>query len=82
MLPGYTQEEKVSIAVRHLIPKQLSEHGLTPEQLQIPDDSLKTISRAIVVLCFQIIDTNLFVFKCMPYKHSLSNTDMNISMTY
>ncbi|WAR11622.1 LONP2-like protein [Mya arenaria] len=40
---GYTQEEKVSIAMRHLKPKQLQEHGLTLEQLQIPDDSLKTI---------------------------------------
>ncbi|XP_052818776.1 lon protease homolog 2, peroxisomal-like [Mya arenaria] len=42
-VPGYTQEEKVSIAMRHLKPKQLQEHGLTLEQLQIPDDSLKTI---------------------------------------
>ena len=44
-VPGYTQEEKVNIASQHLIPKQLKEHGLTLEQLQIPDDSLKIISK-------------------------------------
>lgn len=34
--PGYTQEEKIEIAHRHLIPKQLEHHGLTPLQIQIP----------------------------------------------
>ncbi len=32
---GYTQEEKVEIAVRHLVPKELENHGLTTEQVQI-----------------------------------------------
>uniref|UniRef100_A0A096NI54 Lon protease homolog 2, peroxisomal n=1 Tax=Papio anubis TaxID=9555 RepID=A0A096NI54_PAPAN len=35
-VPGYTQEEKIEIAHRHLIPKQLEQHGLTPQQIQIP----------------------------------------------
>ncbi|KAF6078503.1 lon peptidase 2, peroxisomal [Phyllostomus discolor] len=35
-VPGYTQEEKIEIAHRHLIPKQLGQHGLTPQQVQIP----------------------------------------------
>lgn len=35
-VPGYTQEEKIEIAHRHLIPKQLAQHGLTPQQVQIP----------------------------------------------
>ena len=30
---GYTQEEKVEIAVRHLVPKELENHGLTNEQI-------------------------------------------------
>ena len=34
--PGYTQEEKIEIAHRHLVPKQLEQHGLTPQQIQIP----------------------------------------------
>lgn len=42
-IPGYTQEEKAQIAVRHLIPKQLQEHGLTSQQLHIPEDSVQVI---------------------------------------
>lgn len=45
-VPGYTQEEKVEIAHRHLIPHQLEQHGLTPQQLQIPQDTtLQIISK-------------------------------------
>lgn len=40
---GYTQEEKVEIAHRHLIPHQLEQHGLTPQQLQIPQDTTQEI---------------------------------------
>ena len=49
-IPGYTQEEKVHIATRHLIPKQLKEHGLTIEQIQIPEDSVKALGK-ITVIC-------------------------------
>ncbi|KAG9273169.1 hypothetical protein AMEX_G12270 [Astyanax mexicanus] len=42
-VPGYTQEEKVEIAHRHLIPHQLEQHGLTPQQLQIPQDTTQEI---------------------------------------
>uniref|UniRef100_A0A667YCP6 Lon protease homolog 2, peroxisomal n=1 Tax=Myripristis murdjan TaxID=586833 RepID=A0A667YCP6_9TELE len=42
-VPGYTQEEKVEIAHRHLIPNQLEQHGLTPQQLQIPQDSTQEV---------------------------------------
>uniref|UniRef100_A0A8C8SX88 Lon protease homolog 2, peroxisomal n=1 Tax=Pelusios castaneus TaxID=367368 RepID=A0A8C8SX88_9SAUR len=38
-VPGYTQEEKIEIAHRHLIPKQLEQHGLTPQQIQIPQET-------------------------------------------
>lgn len=44
-IPGYTQEEKAQIAVRHLIPKQLQEHGLTNQHLHIPEDSVRVISK-------------------------------------
>jgi ATP-dependent Lon protease len=40
-LPGYTEEEKLQIARRHLVPKQLEEHGLTPEQLVFTDKALR-----------------------------------------
>ena len=42
-LPGYTQEEKVQIAKRHLIPKQQKKHGLAPGELKIPDAALRKI---------------------------------------
>lgn len=42
-LSGYTAEEKVEIAKRHLIPRLLTDHGLTKEQLTFTDNSLKQI---------------------------------------
>lgn len=36
-LPGYTPEEKLKIAMRHLIPRVLEQHGLSSELLQIPE---------------------------------------------
>ncbi|PSN39412.1 Lon protease 2 [Blattella germanica] len=40
---GYTQEEKQHIASRHLLPKQLEEHGLSNEMLQLPLESIKML---------------------------------------
>jgi ATP-dependent Lon protease len=45
-LAGYTEEEKLEIARRHLIPKQLHENGLSPENLAFEDDALLRIVRA------------------------------------
>ena len=42
-LSGYTEEEKVKIAERHLIPKQLKEHGLKPRHLQFSENALRNI---------------------------------------
>lgn len=42
-LPGYTDEEKVLIAKKHLIPKQLQENGITEEYLHFEDDALRVI---------------------------------------
>ena len=42
-LPSYTDEEKVQIAKRHLIPKQRKKHGLTAQQLKISDSALHAI---------------------------------------
>jgi ATP-dependent Lon protease len=39
-LSGYTTAEKLHIAKNHLIPKQLTEHGMKPEQLRLADDAL------------------------------------------
>jgi ATP-dependent Lon protease len=42
-IPGYTRNEKLAIARQHLIPKQLEEHGITKEQLDITDKALDII---------------------------------------
>ncbi len=42
-IPGYTRKEKLAIARRHLVPKQLGEHGLTPEQFDVSDAALESI---------------------------------------
>ncbi|MBI5909815.1 MAG: endopeptidase La [Betaproteobacteria bacterium] len=44
-LPGYTQEEKLEIARRYLIRRQLADNGLKPEQLEISDAALSAIIR-------------------------------------
>src|SRR5919197_2003875 len=40
-LQGYTEEEKVHIAFRYLIPRQIQENGIAAEQIEIPEDSLR-----------------------------------------
>jgi ATP-dependent Lon protease len=42
-IPGYTRREKLAIARRHLIPKQLEEHGITKEQLDITDKAVDIV---------------------------------------
>lgn len=42
---SYTDEEKVSICKKHLLPKQLKKHGLTKTQLKITDDGIREIIR-------------------------------------
>jgi ATP-dependent Lon protease len=44
-LAGYTEEEKVEIARRHLIPKQLEAHGIKPEEWSLSADGLIDLIR-------------------------------------
>jgi ATP-dependent Lon protease len=44
-LSGYTEEEKLGIAKRYLVPKQREAHGLNKSQLQLPDRVLRTVIR-------------------------------------
>ncbi|MBN2247956.1 MAG: endopeptidase La [Coriobacteriia bacterium] len=43
--PGYTEDEKLHIARKYLVPKQLKEHGLTTKTLSITDAALREIIR-------------------------------------
>jgi ATP-dependent Lon protease len=45
-LPGYTFEEKVHIAQQHLVPKQLKEHGLSPDAIEFSEKALIKIIMA------------------------------------
>ena len=44
-LPGYTEDEKISIARNYLVPKQMRNNGLKPEELSIGEDTLTDIVR-------------------------------------
>jgi ATP-dependent Lon protease len=42
-LPGYTEDEKVEIARRYLVKRQLEANGLKPEQIEITEDAIRSI---------------------------------------
>ncbi len=42
-LPGYTAEEKLRIARRHLISENIEDHGLKPEQIEFKDEGVNTL---------------------------------------
>ena len=44
-LGGYTEEEKVQIAVHHLVQKQVEEHGLRPSQITFGEDAVRRLIR-------------------------------------
>jgi len=43
MLPGYTEEEKLQIALRHLVPKQIKEHALSKKNISFTRGAIKKI---------------------------------------
>jgi len=44
-IPGYTEDEKLNIATRYLVPKQLKANGLQPEELAIEEGAIRDIVR-------------------------------------
>jgi len=44
-LSGYTEDEKVNIALKHLLPKLMKNHGLKPEELAISESAVRDIIR-------------------------------------
>jgi ATP-dependent Lon protease len=44
-IPGYTEDEKVGIAKRHLLPKQLKAHGLKPKEFALADAAMLELVR-------------------------------------
>jgi ATP-dependent Lon protease len=44
-IPGYTEIEKLQIALRYLLPKQIKEHGLKEDQLRVDEETLMKVIR-------------------------------------
>ncbi len=44
-LQGYTEEEKVHIAFQYLIPRQIDENGIMPEQIEFPEEGVRYVIR-------------------------------------
>ncbi|PXF29530.1 DNA-binding protein [Pokkaliibacter plantistimulans] len=44
-IPGYTEDEKVNIAQRYLIPKQMTNNGLKPKELEVTEEAVRDLIR-------------------------------------
>lgn len=44
-IPGYTEEEKINIAMRYLLPKQIKANGLKPEEISVEEEAIRDIIR-------------------------------------
>src|SRR3954470_24214775 len=44
-IPGYTEDEKVEIAKRHVLPKQMKDHGLKPSEFIVPEKAIRDLIR-------------------------------------
>lgn len=71
-IPGYTEDEKVNIARRYLLPKQIKANGLTKDEIKIADEQLLTIirlytreagvrglERELAKLCRRVVKSNI-----------------------
>src|SRR5205823_2451750 len=44
-IPGYTEDEKVEIAKRHVLPRLITDHGLTASEFVVPDKAIRDLIR-------------------------------------
>ncbi|HVJ61355.1 MAG TPA: endopeptidase La [Tahibacter sp.] len=44
-IPGYTEEEKINIAMRYLLPKQIKANGLKPEEISVDESAVRDMIR-------------------------------------
>jgi ATP-dependent Lon protease len=44
-IPGYTEDEKVEIAKRHVLPKQMKDHGLKASEFVVPEKAIRDLIR-------------------------------------
>ncbi len=85
-MTGYLQEEKVEIALRHLLPKQLENHGLRKEQLKLSkpvlnflidhytrESGVRNLDRELAALCRKIVKK---IAVEEPYNQNLTKEDI------
>ncbi|MCQ2333449.1 MAG: endopeptidase La [Paludibacteraceae bacterium] len=85
-MSGYLQEEKVEIAKRHLLPKELSNHGIKSSQLKLSKETLdrviedytresgvRSLERQIATICRKVV-TKMALEE--PYNISVSKEDL------
>lgn len=79
---GYTQEEKIEIADRHLVPKELENHGLTSEQFILPKDIIqKVIERYTRESGVRNLDRQIASLMRKVAKKVATNEKYNIELT-
>ena len=71
-IPGYTEAEKVNIARRYLLPKQIKQNGLKEREIDVPDETLqdvirhytreagvRALERQLAKLCRRVVKANM-----------------------
>jgi ATP-dependent Lon protease len=75
-IPGYTEDEKLNIAIRYLLPKQIKVNGLKANEITVADDRIKDIiryytreagvrslERELAKLCRRVVKANMLATK-------------------
>ena len=80
-IPGYTEDEKVNIALQYLVPKQIKNNGLKKDELVIGDDvvryvvrhytreaGVRGLEREISKICRKVVKENLLAFHAVQQR--------------
>lgn len=75
-IPGYTEDEKLNIAIRYLLPKQIKANGLKADEITVSDDRIRDIiryytreagvrslERELAKLCRRVVKANMLAAK-------------------
>jgi ATP-dependent Lon protease len=75
-IPGYTEDEKLNIAIRYLLPKQIKVNGLKANEITVADDRIKdviryytreagvrSLERELAKLCRRVVKANMLATK-------------------
>jgi len=71
-IPGYTEDEKVNIAQRYLLPKQIKQNGLKEREIEVPEETMRdvirhytreagvrSLERQLAKLCRRVVKANM-----------------------